>query len=202
MTAKIRNLHRIRMLQETFELLSSIPKHGVATTPHILHEDQDLGADDLWIEESVCIQLLHKLNNYRSSPYANEDRCLYIVAELDPIGHGRIYYDDFLRICDVMHRNNRELKSSEFQCYCLRIANSKAYLACCYVVEHHRFNLFIDAVLIVNTIVIIIEFSLPSYTRDTWTKWNIVDISLSSVYLFEMFAKILIKGTSEYWYNT
>ncbi|OQS05455.1 two pore calcium channel protein 1 [Thraustotheca clavata] len=191
--------NRARMLHNAFEHLISVPKRGPTDSPQSVQEEKTLitssnDGDDLWISEELCMKLLQELNCYRAAPRTNHNRRLHIIQELNSMGHGRIYCDDFMRICDVMLEEHRDLTPSEVQRYCPRIAQSRAYMYCCYIVQHRWFDLFIDFLL----------FSLPPLKAQTssWSTWEIVDVIFSCLYFCEMVAKILDKGTSEYWYHT
>ncbi|OQS07020.1 two pore calcium channel protein 1 [Thraustotheca clavata] len=191
--------NRTRMLNDAFELLCDIPKRGCSESPHFLQEEHyftptSAESDDLWIEESTCEQLLLELNNYRASPRTNGIGRLHILEELNSTNQGRIYCDDFVKICDIMLKDHHGLVPSEIQRLCPCIARSWCYTKCCRIVQHGWFDLFVDIAL----------FSMPisAISSETWSKWNIVDISFSSIYLFEMIAKVLVYGTVEYWYHT
>ncbi|EQC40820.1 hypothetical protein SDRG_01888 [Saprolegnia diclina VS20] len=199
--------NRQRMLTEAYELLSSMrpPPSPLqekqtlmySTSPRRHPLNIDAGPS---LDVSLCHQVLLELQRYRAAPRTTQSHRLLIVEELDVKGLGFIARHDFTRLCEVMLTITRARvhQPSEIQRWCPRFASTHCFSVFCRTVQHRFFELSIDILLVLNALVIMIEFATPAHATGL-RNWELVDSGFSLVYVLEMLCKLLVYGASAYW---
>ncbi|OQR85622.1 two pore calcium channel protein 1 [Achlya hypogyna] len=190
--------NRQRMLREAFELLCAVPPPP--TPPRHLQEEHTLIASSKRfqfpnapalgsLDPAVGLRVLQELNDYPNAPQTSRLQQQQIVDTLDTKGFGRLRAADFATLCDVMRQVSQAAtpQQSEIQRWWPSLARTRTYSSLCAWVGHRNFDLAVDGFLVVNAIVIIVEFSVSK--PGSSTAWELVDTGFS----------VLVKGAAEYW---
>ncbi|RHY28886.1 hypothetical protein DYB32_005627 [Aphanomyces invadans] len=172
-----------------------------------------------WIDTDLALALFQELNHYNvASTRLTNKHMLELFCQLDTDGDGRIQLDDFFAVCDCMREYVQAYHKapSEVERWWPHVASSQRYQQLCTapkfhntssnvrwvgaVVQHRRFEIAVDSLLVLNAVCIVLETStaIDSSNLAETRPWEIVQIAFSSLYVVEMVLKIMVHGWRDY----
>ncbi|KAF0717242.1 Aste57867_2414 [Aphanomyces stellatus] len=214
-----RDRTRRQKLQIAFDLLCPVsgPRRHMWSSKDLWdhrHDEWFMGepAPHQGIPYNVMTRLCHQLNHYKNIAYIHPSRMRHLLALMDT-GHTQsIHWADFERICDVWPvalRNLRDFKPSEVERWWPHVFQSTWYTTLRHAVSSPTFDLVVDIILVVNTVVVVVEtlpiLIDPAYVMDDdnkWGAWEQVELVFSFAYVVEGLVKMLVLGSSRYWAST
>ncbi|EQC40824.1 hypothetical protein, variant [Saprolegnia diclina VS20] len=187
--------NRDRLLTKAFRTLAAVQKS------HTNDESED---EHIALDLLVCF--FTELNQYKVIKALKKRHMKDLFHQLDENDDGRVYVAQFIDICDVMraYMSLHRPKPSEVDMLFPALASSPRYQRLCTYVTHRWFELFFDALLVINAIVIVIEFTtdIDNFSMSgSWSRWEAVATCFSCLFLLEMLLKLLVLGVREYWYS-
>ncbi|KDO28177.1 hypothetical protein SPRG_06225 [Saprolegnia parasitica CBS 223.65] len=162
--------------------------------------------DDAYIAMDLLVCFFTELNQYKVVKALKERHMRDLFHELDANDDGRVYLAQFIDLCDVVRVYMRlhRPKPSEVDRFLPALATSPQYQRLCACVTHRRFELGFDALLVINAVVIVIEFTtaIDNFSMsESWSQWELVATCFSCLFLLEMLLKLLVLGAREYWHS-
>ncbi|RHY12546.1 hypothetical protein DYB25_000390 [Aphanomyces astaci] len=189
--ASLRHAIRKEKLTQAFQLLAT--KQEAASRPGGIPLD-------------MCVRMFDELNRCQHVSHIQTTKMHQVFAALDTNGDNEIQLDEFLHTCDVLETLlfADNVSKSEVELWCPVVAHAHWFATFASMIRSQSFEWVVDAALVLNAVLVVIESSGVIYghntsTADHWAGWDHFEVAFTTLYVFEMMAKIVIDGTRRYW---
>ncbi|RQM27373.1 hypothetical protein B5M09_006476 [Aphanomyces astaci] len=189
--ASLRHAIRKEKLTQAFQLLAT--KQEAASRPGGIPLD-------------MCVRMFDELNRCQHVSHIQTTKMHQVFAALDTNGDNEIQLDEFLHTCDVLEMLlfADNVSKSEVELWCPVVAHAHWFATFATMIRSQSFEWVVDAALVLNAVLVVIESSGVIYghntsTADHWAGWDHFEVAFTTLYVFEMMAKIVIDGTRRYW---
>ncbi|RHY89801.1 hypothetical protein DYB37_001843 [Aphanomyces astaci] len=189
--ASLRHAIRKEKLTQAFQLLAT--KQEAASRPGGIPLD-------------MCVRMFDELNRCQHVSHIQTTKMHQVFAALDTNGDNEIQLDEFLHTCDVLETLlfADNVSKSEVELWCPVVAHAHWFATFASMIRSQSFEWVVDAALVLNAVLVVIESSGVIYghntsTADHWAGWDHFEVAFTTLYVFEMMAKIIIDGTRRYW---
>ncbi|KAF0709363.1 Aste57867_5953 [Aphanomyces stellatus] len=170
---------------------------GLASPPSSSHGHQP---QHDWIDLELTVCLFEELNHLHvASTRMKRKHMLELFHQLDSNQSGAIEVENFFDMCDVMGQYVKTYRKapSEVDRFWPLLARRPAYQRLCHVVEHTNFETAVDALLVINGLVVVVEMSQRSLFRVS-SAWEWIHTTFSALYVVELLLKVTTRGIRDY----
>ncbi|RHY25861.1 hypothetical protein DYB32_008041 [Aphanomyces invadans] len=191
---KLRHGIRETKLTQAFHLLAT----------HTTRFSRD-GASADGIALDVCVRMFDELNRCKHVSHIQKAKMRQVFAALDTNGDNQIQLGEFLQTCDVLETLlfADDVFQSEVEVWCPAVVHASWYVALDRVIRSQYFEWIVDAALVLNAVLVVIESSGVIYGNtsadDHWDGWDRFEVAFTTLYVLEMTAKIVLDGMRRYW---
>ena len=162
------------------------------------------------LPQETVIAMFKELNLYREIEHIGEARAALLFAALDRSGDRYVDESEFLLLCGLLRiKFERVPKRTWLQIIFPALAYSLAWRNLTVLIKSRRFDYFVDILLLVAGVALVVEEvdALHHETNRSSTDfdsnpfdspWNILELTLSFLFLLEMIVKLAALGTRSY----